>query len=411
MAQIANTAQDLIRGVFVEHKIREDENSSKTPRNLLGSCWSLNGTSVSENKISSTCTAIAVYPNRYYSVEGDTTTKHIFANGQLIATIEGNGQATSTYYVHTDHLTGSNVISNSEGVLVQVVDYYPYGDLRINEKYGSFDEQRKFTGHMYDDDTDLTYMGARYYPGATGRFLSVDPLYRDIGLNRKVFKQKYNKDLYAILSNPQELNSYTYALNNPLLFVDPNGQTSWGALIFHPLSTLSQITFWAGVSEGYFRSQGSSISANLLERSLTINPTGISITENNQYSNIVDEIKSHSDYQSYVGDLIEQAEAAGETTIHNRKEHTKGITFSSGDLGTSIHGTKSTFVTGHQNTDGTWSLRVNIYDIYDYDFATIQKYQNDPKTAFMVGLAASSQNRGVISKYSINISFSDEREE
>ncbi|MFC1613193.1 RHS repeat-associated core domain-containing protein [Patescibacteria group bacterium] len=142
---------------------------------------------------------------------GATTTKHIFLGGQIIATVEGNGTATSTYYIHTDHLGGSSIISDSSGDLEQLIDYYPFGDMRLNEKEGSFDEQRKFTGHEHDDDTDLEYMMARYYSGDSGRFLSVD-----------VAIKSPNKDL---LTKPQELNSYSYVANNPLKYIDPTGES------------------------------------------------------------------------------------------------------------------------------------------------------------------------------------------
>ncbi|MCK4553521.1 hypothetical protein KAU19_00975 [Candidatus Parcubacteria bacterium] len=125
--------------------------------------------------------ATTTYPNQYYNISTTgTTTKHIFANGVLIATIEGNGTATNTYYIHTDHLTGSNVISDSTGSKEQLVDYYPFGEMRINEKESSFNEQRKFTGHEHDEDTELNYMVARYYDGNIGRFISVDPWEGDL---------------------------------------------------------------------------------------------------------------------------------------------------------------------------------------------------------------------------------------
>ncbi len=84
------------------------------------------------------------YPNRFYNITGATTTKHIFANGEMITTIEGNGTATTTNYIHTDHLGGSSVITNEDGQVVQSVDYYPFGEMRTNDKETSFDEQRKF---------------------------------------------------------------------------------------------------------------------------------------------------------------------------------------------------------------------------------------------------------------------------
>ncbi|MFN9456202.1 MAG: RHS repeat-associated core domain-containing protein [Acidobacteriota bacterium] len=62
------------------------------------------------------------------------------------------------------------------------------------------------TGKERDAETGLDYFGARYFSGAQGRFTSPDPL-----------------GASARASNPQTWNRYTYALNNPLRYVDPDG--------------------------------------------------------------------------------------------------------------------------------------------------------------------------------------------
>ena len=95
--------------------------------------------------------------------------------------------------------------------MAQVLDYYPFGDIRLNEQESSFDEQRKFTGHEFDSDTDLNYMVARYQNPSIGRFISVDPA--------------VDRNPQKFLKNPQLLNSYSYARNNPLILVDLDGET------------------------------------------------------------------------------------------------------------------------------------------------------------------------------------------
>ncbi|MGH9971777.1 MAG: RHS repeat-associated core domain-containing protein [Pyrinomonadaceae bacterium] len=57
-----------------------------------------------------------------------------------------------------------------------------------------------------DIETGLDYFGARYYGSSQGRFTSADPLMAS-----------------AHVANPQTWNRYTYALNNPLKYVDPDG--------------------------------------------------------------------------------------------------------------------------------------------------------------------------------------------
>jgi RHS repeat-associated protein len=102
------------------------------------------------------------------------------------------------------------------------MDYYPYGDIRLDEKAGSFSEQRKYAGHEYDADTQLSYMNARYYDSGIGRFVSLDPAYLAVGDNAKL-KALTKLELPQLLSDPQLLNSYSYGRNNPLVFRDPDG--------------------------------------------------------------------------------------------------------------------------------------------------------------------------------------------
>ncbi|MCK9351296.1 MAG: SpvB/TcaC N-terminal domain-containing protein [Candidatus Paceibacterota bacterium] len=136
-----------------------------------------------------------------------------------IRLISSNGEeatATSTVrYIHTDHLGGTNVVTDQNGNLVEAVDYYPYGTMRVDDKVGSYAEKRKYTGTENDSLSGLNYMQARYYEGARGRFISQDPVFWEIGLTR---------DGRSVLTNPQAQNSYSYANGNPITNKDPNGR-------------------------------------------------------------------------------------------------------------------------------------------------------------------------------------------
>ena len=79
------------------------------------------------------------------------------------------------------------------------------------------------SGKQRDAETGLDYFGARYFSGAQGRFITPD----------------WSEDPYALpyanLSNPQSLNLYAYAQNNPLSRRDEDGHvtcdpdsTTWG---------------------------------------------------------------------------------------------------------------------------------------------------------------------------------------
>lgn len=144
------------------------------------------------------------YANKLYNSDGTKNVKHIYVGNQLIATLENS----TLQYIHTDHLTGSDVATSNSGTLVQLLDYYPYGSMRIDQTT-TFDEQRKFTGHEFDRATNLIYANARYYKQNIGRFISQDNL--------------ASHQPEKALKDPQLLNMYAYARNNPLKYNDPSG--------------------------------------------------------------------------------------------------------------------------------------------------------------------------------------------
>ena len=115
--------------------------------------------------------------------------------------------ATSTQWLHVDHLGSTRIVTDKTGDVVSRHKYLPFGEEFDNATPDEVNSH-KFTGHERDTGTGLDYMFARYYsPKTTFRFLSVDPLAAS-----------------AQTANPQSWNRYTYASNNPVLYIDPDGQ-------------------------------------------------------------------------------------------------------------------------------------------------------------------------------------------
>ena len=130
-----------------------------------------------------------------------TKNKYYYAGQQRIAV-----RATGTlYFLLTDHLGSTAVTVDANGVKQGELRYYPYGDVRYT--WGTTPTDRQYTGQVLDWDTNLLYYGARYYAYGLGRFTQPDTVVPSPG-------------------NPQDLNRYTYARNNPLLYTDPSGHAA-----------------------------------------------------------------------------------------------------------------------------------------------------------------------------------------
>jgi RHS repeat-associated protein len=170
--------------------------------------------------VSGSSTSTYVYDGdgrRVKKVVGTTTTIFVYnASGQLVAEYgqpQGEG---GTRYLTSDHLGSTRVVTDATGAVKARHDYLPFGEEigssiggRQNVTgYSSFDSTRqRFSAKERDTESGLDYFLARYYSSAQGRFTSVDPANESVRLD-----------------NPQTLNRYSYTLNNPLRYVDPDGQ-------------------------------------------------------------------------------------------------------------------------------------------------------------------------------------------
>jgi len=101
-------------------------------------------------------------------------------------------------------ITWQNEDSSPE--VVKKYKYMAFGELKCDS--GKYYDNHKFTGKE-EDGTLLYYFGARYYDKSLGRWITTDPksLPSDLRLN-----------------DPQSFNPYVYCRNNPLKYIDPDGQ-------------------------------------------------------------------------------------------------------------------------------------------------------------------------------------------
>ncbi len=159
-------------------------------------------------------TTTKIYIGGIFEKKTDSTTTeeihYIQANGSTIAVFARKDVGTeTTRYLHKDNLGSVQSITNASGNVVEELSYDAWGKRRqINGTSPTTPISslldRGFTGHEYLDGVELIHMNGRVYDPIVGRFLSPDP-----------FVQTPD--------NTQNLNRYSYVLNNPLAFTDPSG--------------------------------------------------------------------------------------------------------------------------------------------------------------------------------------------
>lgn len=118
---------------------------------------------------------------------------------------------TTTYY-HGDQIGSARLLTAGGGWAVWSGTYTPFGQ-EINPAQINPPNSYKFTGKERDEEEGsyLDYFGARYYSSAMGRFMSPD------------WSERPQPVPYVDLENPQTLNLYGYAGNNPVSHRDLDG--------------------------------------------------------------------------------------------------------------------------------------------------------------------------------------------
>jgi RHS repeat-associated protein len=118
---------------------------------------------------------------------------------------------------YADSLQNLMLALDSQGKVTANLLYGPYGELV--KAAGAADHRRQYNGKEYDAATSLHYYGARYLDSLTLRWNSQDPLDYSAA----------NGDL----GEPQLFNGYTFSLNNPLRYYDPDGRSPLDAVPFY----------------------------------------------------------------------------------------------------------------------------------------------------------------------------------
>lgn len=122
------------------------------------------------------------------------------------------------FYFHADHLGSTSYITAKNGSISQHVEYIAFGEILFEEHATSFSSPYLFNGKELDRETNLTYYGARYLDMKASLWLSVDPL---------MFKEDFFDEPESSNGggfNSFNLTSYAFSYNNPVKYVDPDGE-------------------------------------------------------------------------------------------------------------------------------------------------------------------------------------------
>lgn len=117
-------------------------------------------------------------------------------------------------FYHKDYLGSTAMVTASNGTLSTSdgdagrLEYGPYGEQLWTDD-GATRINTRYTGKEWDEETGLTYYGARYAHAGLGRWVSRDPL-----------------ALVEPEVPPQAANLFAFADNNPITKVDPDGRAS-----------------------------------------------------------------------------------------------------------------------------------------------------------------------------------------
>ncbi len=164
-------------------------------------------------------------------MQGNTKARNVWSNSMLLFR-QDHVNNRGGYYVYNGHGDVVKILDNAGSVL-KSYEYDIWGNTKSTSSNTAkpFSNPYRYAGELFDDESGLIYLQARYYSPSTGRFIT--------------------KDTYeGEINNPLSLNLYTYVHNNPLKYIDPSGNVAVDPLLWeYNYKINEQKIAWAEANE------------------------------------------------------------------------------------------------------------------------------------------------------------------
>jgi RHS repeat-associated protein len=135
----------------------------------------------------------------------------------LVVTNKHNASKRDIYYLYNDYQGSLIAVQKKGSTTLEQMSYDPWGRRRSGTNWLDYENintpftslyKRGYTGHEHIDAFGLINMNGRMYDARLARFLSPDPY-----IQSPDYTQSYNR--------------FSYCWNNPMKYVDPDGEFVW----------------------------------------------------------------------------------------------------------------------------------------------------------------------------------------
>jgi RHS repeat-associated protein len=154
-----------------------------------------------------------IFLNQWVTIRSQKIYKHVWAgDDRILVKMDSDAKyETKELYSHHDLAGSTNIVTDVQGRGFQRHEYFPSGEIWINDRKEEIRTPFQFANGYYEDHFDIVLFGPRWYDTERELFLTPDPVLID--------------DVGALIDQPALGGAYTYAGANGVGNVDPSGQT------------------------------------------------------------------------------------------------------------------------------------------------------------------------------------------